>query len=794
MSFRVRLASFLVASLAILQILTATLIYQVTRLQLIAQGEQQLIVAGHAFALQLKDVSARVADNVQVLTLDFALRSAIAQRDSATVLSALRNHGNRVGATRMLLIGLDGAIQADTSQADTSQADTSQADTSDTSPPLHKFPFSDLTAAALEHPASAVVAWDGRAYWMVVVPVSAPALIGLIAAAIPVDDAFLAHLQEQSTLPSTIELVTRTADGYWRVVARGSEQIDLATRLVSANGGLPDTPTLATVNGREYVALTTHLDSSRTSAPIIAVLGYSLDDALRPYRSVAMAWTILLALGLVFGLIAALIIARGVSRPVEALAATARRIAAGDYRLPAPIKQRGEIGELAAAFGNMAQAIGEREERIRFQSGHDAATGLPNRVAAEASIQQQLAAHAGMHGALLMVALARLPEITKTMGHAISDRLMRDAGVRIGKPAGTALVARATDTQFLVWVRDVAQAEAIALAFRILDVLGEPYQEADLAIDVAPAVGIAVCPQHGVQASVLLQRAEVALFVALGSEEPVVVYDAAADPHRPERLSLMGDLREALDHDQLQLHYQPKLNLTTRTIDGAEGLVRWVHPRLGSIAPDAFIGLAEETGNIRRLTRWVLAAGIARARAWATEGKHLRIALNLSARDLDDADLPRRIADLLAVHGVAPQSILLELTESAVMGKPEAAIRVLQRLADQGIDLAIDDFGVGQSSFAYLRRLPVRELKIDKSFLQKLAQGAQDRTIVSSIVELGHRLGYRVTAEGVEDQATLDYLGEIGCDHAQGFFIAHALPAEAFDAFLADSDRWTKPR
>jgi EAL domain-containing protein (putative c-di-GMP-specific phosphodiesterase class I)/GGDEF domain-containing protein len=399
-----------------------------------------------------------------------------------------------------------------------------------------------------------------------------------------------------------------------------------------------------------------------------------------------------------------------------------------------------------------------------------------------------------MHGALLMVALARLPEITKTMGHAISDRLMRDAGVRIGKPAGTALVARATDTQFLVWVHDVAQAEAIALAFRILDVLGEPYQEADLAIDVAPAVGIALCPQHGVQASALMQRAEVALFVALGSEEPVVVYDAAADPHRPERLSLMGDLREALDHDQLQLHYQPKLNLATRTIDGAEALVRWVHPKRGSIPPDAFIGLAEETGNIRRLTRWVLAAGIARARAWATEGKQLRIALNLSARDLDDADLPRRIGDLLAVHGVAPQSILLELTESAVMGKPEAAIRVLQRLADQGIDLAIDDFGVGQSSFAYLRRLPVRELKIDKSFLQKLAQGAEDRTIVSSIVELGHRLGYRVTAEGVENQATLDYLGEIGCDHAQGFFIAHALPAEAFDAFLADSDRWSKPR
>jgi diguanylate cyclase (GGDEF)-like protein len=783
MSFRVRLASFLVASLAILQILTATLVYEVTRRQLIAQGEQELVVAGKAFARQLDDVSARVADNVQVLSLDFALRSAIAEHDRATVLSALRNHGRRVGATRMLLVGLDGAIEADTVQEDTSK----------TSPPLHKFPFVDLTDAALERPAAAVVAWDGRAYWMVVVPVAAPALIGLIAAAIPVDDAFLAHLQEQSTLPSTIELVTQTADGYWRVVARGSEKIDLATRLVSTHDGLPDAPVLATVNGREYVALATHLNSSKSSAPIIAVLGYSLDDALRPYRSVASAWAILLALGLVFGLIAALIIARGVSRPVEALAATARRIAAGDYSPPAPIKQRGEIGELAAAFANMAQAIGEREERIRFQSGHDAATGLANRVSAEGSIQQQLEAQPRMRGALLMVALARLPEITKTMGHAISDRLMRNAGERIRQPADKALVARATDTEFLVWMRDAEQAAAIALAFRILDVLGEPYQEADLAIDVAPAVGIALCPQHGALASVLLQRAEVALFAALGSEEPVAVYDPIADPHRPERLSLMSDLREALDHDQMQLHYQPKLNLATGIIDGAEGLVRWVHPKLGSIPPDAFIGLAEETGNIRRLTRWVLAAGIANAREWALSGKRLRLSLNLSARDLEDVDLPRRISELLAVHAVAPESILLEITESAVMGKPEAAIRVLQRLADQGIDLAIDDFGVGQSSFAYLRRLPVRELKIDKSFLLKLAQGAEDRTIVGSIVELGHRLGYRVTAEGVTDQTTLDYLGEIGCDHAQGFFIARAMPAGAFDAFLAESV-WSRRR
>jgi diguanylate cyclase (GGDEF)-like protein len=770
MTFRLRLASFLVASLAVLQIMTALLVYEVTRRQIIGEGEHQLALASTAFSRQLDDVSARVADNVSVLTLDYALRSAIAQRDRDTVLSALRNHGRRVGATRMLLVGLDGAIQADT-----------QAD-----PKLQKFPFTDLLDTALEHPEAAVVAWDDRAYWIVVVPVSAPTLIGLIAAAIPIDDAFLQHIQEQSTLPNTIELAVQDTRGGWVPVARGGEGSNLAEQFVSSRGVWPkEGPVLREVDGREYVVSATRLRSATLSPPILAVIGYSLDDALRPYRSVGIAWAALLALGLVLGLVGSLLIARGVSRPVEALAATARRIATGDYRPPEPLSQSGELGELSAAFANMTQAIGEREEQIRFQSAHDAVTGLPNRVAVEATVEQQLIAEPDTRGALLVVALARLPEITKTVGHAISDRLMRDAGERICGPAGDALVARAGDSEFLVWQRDADEAKAIALAFRLIDELAEPYREADLAIDLAPAVGIALHPDHGAEASVLLQHADVALFAALGTADPVVVYDPIVDPHRPERLSLMGDLREALDQNQLQLHYQPKLNLAMRSVDGVEGLVRWQHPKMGLLAPDSFIPLAEETGNIRRVTRWVLAAGIAQAQRWNVHGRRLRVALNLSARDVDDPDLPQRIEELLSVHGVAPDMILLEITESAAMARPEAAVRVLRRVADLGIDLAIDDFGVGQSSFAYLRRLPVRELKIDKSFLLRFAIGPEDRSIVRSIVELGHRLGYRVTAEGVNDQATLDYLTEIGCDHAQGFFIARALPPDALAAFLA---------
>ncbi len=708
---------------------------------------------------------------MQVLSLDYALRSAIAQRDQSTVLSALRNHGRRIGADRMLLIGLDDTIRSDTSNPNAADAG--------------RFPFPDLAEAALERPAAAVVAMDGKAYWMIVVPVYAPEPIALIAAGIPVDNPLLARLQQLSALPNTIELVSDTGGGHWTDVARGTESVSLAGAMRAAGQSLPLAPTLVRADGREYVALATRLRESQKSAPVAAVLGYSLDDALRPYRSVALAWASLVALGLGAGLIVAMLIARSVAHPIETLAATVHRVETGDYTAPGNIHATSEIGQLAAAFTTMTHAIAEREERIRHQALHDAVTGLPNRKAAESAIQQALAQDSTASGALLMVGLARLPEIIQTMGHSICDRVMHDAGARLLPFAARGFVARATDAQFSVWLDNTGKADAIAVAFRILDALGVPYQESDLSIDTAPAIGIALYPAHGNEASALLRRAEVALIAALDSADPVAVYDPTTDPHRPERLTLMTDLREALDSHQLRLHYQPKLNLADRHVDSVEALVRWNHPQRGSVSPETFIALAERTGNIRRLTRWVLATAIAQAQEWSARGYMLRIAVNLSARDLDDAELPRRIGDLLSLHGVSPRSIVLELTESAVMGEPELAVQVLKRLADMGIDLAIDDFGVGQSSFAYLRRLPVREIKIDRLFTQRLGEDVGDRTLVRSIVELGHRLGYRVTAEGVETRAAIEYLSSIGCDHAQGYLIARALASDQVERLFS---------
>lgn len=774
MRFRTRLAAFLVATLAIVQVLTAVSVYVFTRQALISQGKNRLAAAATVFLRQLGDTSEHAAERVRILALDYALRVAIADNDHATVLSALRNHGRRIGATRMLLVDLNGSISADTA------APFLQASS---------FPFPDLLGAAVSEAAIAVVTTAGRsASWMIALPVLAPVPIAFIVAEIPIDDALLARLQEIASLPKDIELAL-DAGGRWSVIARGSGIASLVRYLPPPGAALDAEATINIPDGGEFLILAARIETAAPDSSMVAVLGYPLDETLKPYRPVLIAVIGLLALGLAAALAGAVLIARGVSRPVEVLAALARRLGAGNYAPPPRLPQHGEIGELSAAFNTMTRAIAEREEHIQHQATHDATTGLLNRAAMESLLRARFASRPAEPGALFWVGLTRLQEVIETVGHELGDRLLQDAGNRLKRSAATGVLARANDTSFAIWLAGADAASARALATRIVDVCQDPYREGDVAIDAAAAVGIALYPDHGAEADALARHADVALHAAVRAHDAVALYDPGADPHRPERLSLMSDLRGALARDELFLAYQPKLDLGAGRIGGAEALVRWNHAKRGFLPPASFISLAEETGNIRWLTRWVMAKAVAQAARWATRHLALGLSINLSVRDLGDADLPQRLLDFLAASSLSPDRITLEITESAIMADPDAAIAMLRRIADIGIDLAVDDFGVGQSSFAYLRRMPVRELKIDKTFVVRLAEDEEDRTIVRSIVELGHRLHCHVTAEGVEDEATLNFLTEVGCDYGQDYFLAPPLVAEAFDGFI-EKARW----
>lgn len=769
MRFAVRLILFFAVTLVGIQAATIVSIKAVLRATLMEDGQSQVAAAEDRFLRQLSEQEARLAEGVRLLTLDFALRQAIADRDSATVLSALRNHGRRIGVSRMQLVAPGGAIDGDTA-----------AD------PTGDFPYLELLdRAASGDRAGAVAIMDGKPVWLVVVPVMAPDPIAFVAAAIPLDDAELTRIRDLAGGPGRIGIAMLTPGG-WIALTGGIAGESLKDLRDDGAGRA-----IAGPGGEETIVIARRLPTPAAVPPMRIVLDYPLSEALSRYHNLSLVVVPILFVGLVAALAGAIVISRGVARPIEILARQTRRIAAGNYTPPPLLNRSDELGQLSAALRRMTGAIAEREESVRYRASHDPVTGMINRVAMMGEIET---AFARGGGAILVVGLIRWRDITSTAGHDVGDRLLLEAARRIAggfdNDPGRRPAARIGEDTFAVLLPGADETAARIAAARVIDGFDQPYREAALTIDAPVAAGIALVPAHGTDGAQLLRRAEIGLAAALSVETRMAVYQADTDPHRPERLSLIGELRAGLRRDEFHLLYQPKLDLKSGRITGAEALVRWNHPARGLVYPDDFIMLAEQTGNIQHLTRWALRAGLTQARRWLDQGLPARVAINLSVRDLADDSLPVRIAGLLREAGLQPRSLVLEVTESAVMGEPDAAIAVLRHLSEMGIDLAIDDFGVGQSSLAYLRRLPVREIKLDKTFVRTLPRNPDDRTIVRSVTELGHNLGYRVTAEGVEDLETLDLLREFGCDHAQGYFIGKPLPP---DGFARLAGHWRTP-
>jgi EAL domain-containing protein (putative c-di-GMP-specific phosphodiesterase class I) len=318
----------------------------------------------------------------------------------------------------------------------------------------------------------------------------------------------------------------------------------------------------------------------------------------------------------------------------------------------------------------------------------------------------------------------------------------------------------------------------------MLHALEEPITIEGQLVDVGASIGIVTFPHNGADMNVLLRRADIAMYVAKRSNLGFAVYDERHDQNSAERLSLMSELRQAVEHDQLTLYYQPKVDLATQRVKYVEALVRWDHPTRGFVAPDQFIPFAEQTGYIKTISRWVADKAIGQCAAWSKRGIDLAVSVNVSARELIQSTLPEIFQSLLDKHGVAPESIWIEITESAIMDDPNHAIETLDRLHALGIRLSIDDFGTGYSSLSYLKRMPVDELKIDKSFVMGMALHKDDETIVRSTIDLGHNMGLKVVAEGVETEEMLERLKTLRCDLAQGYHLSRPLPPAKLEAWL----------
>ncbi|MEA2426569.1 MAG: hypothetical protein QOF37_197 [Thermoleophilaceae bacterium] len=433
---------------------------------------------------------------------------------------------------------------------------------------------------------------------------------------------------------------------------------------------------------------------------------------------------------------------------------------------------------VAGASRRLRRQAADNEHQAR----HDGLTGLPNRGSFYERVEAAVVAADASAGqvAVMIVDLDRFMEVNDTLGHHSGDELLREAGERLQAALRTGdVLSRLGGDEFAVLLPEVDSLEtANGVATRLCAALEAPFVLHGQTVHLEASLGIAMFPDHGGDVETLVQRADVAMYVAKSSTNSHELYATRHDRHSEGRLALLGELRQAIDGDEFILHYQPKASLRTGQVDGVEALVRWNHPTRGMVPPDEFIPLAEQTGVIKPLTAWVLNAALGQCRAWRDSGMPLTVAVNLSVRNLLDAHLPQSIAELLAHHELPASALELEITEGTIVADQVRALDVLTRLNGMGIGLSVDDFGTGYSSLAYLKDLPVCELKIDRKFVNNMTEDGDDAFIVRSTIDLGRNLGLQVVAEGVETEAVWDQLAQLGCDVAQGYYLSRPLPAD----------------
>ncbi len=443
--------------------------------------------------------------------------------------------------------------------------------------------------------------------------------------------------------------------------------------------------------------------------------------------------------------------------------------------------------ETLAAHGAVAVENSRLVDRLRFDAYHDQLTKLPNRRRLSSALEEAVRVRApGEAVAVLIFDVDGLRDVNDSLGHGAGDKLLIEVGRRLALHApASALVSRIGSDEFGVSLRIANGEAAVALAGEMRAALQEPFSLGTLTLDVNAAVGIALHPDHGTEPETLLQRADVATYAAKSINSGIQIFNLGLESHSVRRLGLAGDLRRALDTGEIEVYFQPKIAISRRELVGVECLARWEHPAHGSVAPEDFVTVAEHTGQLGRLTEVVLREGLRHCRQWSDEGRPLGVAVNLSPRTLMDPEFPARVSALLDEYGVSPGRLTLEITEDGMVGETDRPLPTLRRLHDIGIRLSVDDFGTGYSSLSYLRRLPVHEVKVDRTFVQGMATDPGDYAIVRAVVDLSRHFGLEVVAEGVESELTLSQLEEMGCDVGQGFFFSRPLPSERLETWFA---------
>jgi len=755
-SLRSQLTLLLVALLVLLALVTGYATLNTMRQDSEQQARQILKVATNVFRQTLQVRSDQLTDSVRLLATDFGFRQAVATAEQNTIQSVLENHGARINANLALLFALDGRLLASTfplADSDTLKQSFRQARAQQTA-------FADIVSIGQD------------AYQIVLVPVRTPQVLAWVGMGFRVDEHLAEQIQTITGLEVSFSQLTATERRILSStlnIERQNAFMQLLTNLSLSEEQIQiDLP----VN---YISQAFSLDQQQQ---LWAFLHLPSERWLANYQQLRSQLLQIFGLGLALALVTAFIYTRGVTRPLDKLVEYAAAIGKG-ADLAAPAVKLAEIALLANTLTQMRTAIFLRENQLKEQAERDALTGLGNRLAVEKHLPDIFAAGSGQ---LLQLNIAKFKHVNDSFGFSNGDLLLQQLAARLVLNSTIILSARLGADEFLLALPGTVTEQERSL---LLQQFSQPFDLAGSLISLPLVCGCYYYQQGEDDVNKVLRRLDIALNTAKQQSLPLAVYKTGQDESHQRELTIIRDLPAALSSGQMFIAYQPKVDIVAQRCISAEALIRWQHPQLGFISPLEFILLAERSGNISLISNWMLQSVITQLASWRLQHPELSIAVNLSADDLLDEQLPVRIQTWLDQQQVPVSALSLEVTESAVMQDTAKVISNLQQLKDTGIKLAIDDFGTGQSSLAYLKSLPVHEVKIDRAFIKDIEHNQQDELIVQAIAQLAAGLDLKVTAEGLENQAGLSRVLAAGCQQVQGYYFSKPLAADVFSDWLS---------
>lgn len=715
-----------------------------------------------------------------LLSRDFGFREAVASRDDATIGSALENLRVRLGIDMAFIMGVDGRITG-------------------VDPAALKGADAKLMKAVeqQDNPAGVLVI-GGTPYQTIAAPILSPTLVGWVVFASRLDAREMQSLEGLSAIPLDAAVLGRddrthawTAPPGASGLVGGKVSSGLAWTIDAAMSAKAPEPKDFHGAGGDALTLVKPLKALGTDQPAALLLSYPMAKAMAPYSPMLAMIVLTGALGIALLAAGSWILARTVTRPISALDEAARRLSRGE-NVTVALDASDEFGRLAESFNSMASEIRERERRITQLAMHDQETNLPNRLALDRAVESLIgqAERDGLKVAVLALGVDRFTHVRGAIGYTLAATMMSEIGQALQRLRPSAPVGRVANgmlsAAFMVGDED----EARRISTHLQQVLEAPVRLGDNTVDVTLTMGLAICPDQVDRPGLLINRASVAVDQARKKHLKLAVFDAEAYGDPQAKLSLMSEMLQAIAAGDIFIHLQPKYDLRLGRTTGAEALVRWRHPTRGMVGPDDFIPMAEQTGHIRTLTSHVLSLAIAQQAQLKAEGFDLAISVNMSGRLVGDGEFAE---EALEMARQASGELWLEITETAVISNPQLALEHIERFAEAGIKISIDDYGSGLSSLAYLKQMRAHELKIDKAFVIGMAEGQKDALLVRSTVDLAHSLGLKVTAEGVETAMAQALLSAMGCDIAQGYFIARPMVVNDLVSFLrteAESREW----